>query len=31
VFLRDRQRRARQSCNEGRSHCDSQDCRPVVC
>ncbi len=30
VFLRDRQRRARQTCNEDRSHCNSQD-RTFIC
>jgi hypothetical protein len=31
VFLRDRQRRARQTCNEDRSHRNSQHGRFVIC
>ena len=31
VFLRDRQRRARQTCNEGRSDRNFQDARFIVC
>ena len=31
VLLRDRQRRGRQSCDECRSHRNSQDCRFIAC